>query len=80
MKRTLFLLASVVCVILLFAATQSEVRDLPPQVPAKKSCTGYEVIEAGKGINCYGDTIKLTRRSGFYEVASNVNPNNPSRF
>jgi len=43
-----------------------------PVVQEKRSCTGYEVIEAGKGINCHGDTIKLTKRSGgFYEVAAN---------
>lgn len=42
-----------------------------PILPERKTCTGYEVIEAGKGINCYGDTIKLTKKSGFYEVAAN---------
>jgi hypothetical protein len=36
---------------------------------AKKACKGYEVIEAGKGIDCNGDTIRLTKRYGYFEVA-----------
>lgn len=36
----------------------------------KKHCTGYDVIEAGIGIDCYGDTIKLIKKHGFFEVAS----------
>ena len=36
-------------------------------VATKKPCTGYTVIEASKGIDCNGDTIKLVRTAGFYE-------------
>ena len=30
-------------------------------------CSGYVVIEAGKGLDCNGDTILLVNRKGFYE-------------
>jgi len=36
----------------------------------KKSCTGYVVIEVDKGIDCNGDTIRLVKKHGFFEVAS----------
>jgi hypothetical protein len=70
MKRVLFILASVVCISFIYVALNTELFSTPSKTE-RKSCTGYEVIEAGKGINCYGDTIKLTKRSGFYEVAAN---------
>jgi hypothetical protein len=54
----------------MYSGFSSGVVDVSLKRP-RKVCTGYEVIEAGKGINCYGDTIKLTKRSGFYEVAAN---------
>jgi len=37
--------------------------------PAKKFCRGYSVIEADKGIDCHGDTIKLVKVHGFFERA-----------
>lgn len=33
----------------------------------KRACTGYTVIEASKGVDCNGDTIKLVKVSGFYQ-------------
>jgi hypothetical protein len=38
-----------------------------------KSCRGYTIIEVDKGINCKGDTIKLTRKNGFYEEVQSLN-------
>jgi hypothetical protein len=70
MKRVLFILSFVVTMVLTYAAFFSGIADTPVK-PERKTCTGYEVIEAGKGIDCHGDTIKLTKRSGFYEVAAN---------
>ncbi|HYC85686.1 MAG TPA: hypothetical protein VEB86_10710 [Chryseosolibacter sp.] len=32
----------------------------------RKGCVGFTVIEAGKGINCHGDTIRLSKKSGYY--------------
>ena len=37
------------------------------ELTVKKPCSGYTVIEASKGIDCNGDTIKLVRTAGFYE-------------
>jgi hypothetical protein len=73
MKRVLFILSCVVFMFLIVGATNPDVINFTRKSPAKKVCSGYEVIEAGKGINCYGDTIKLTKRAGFYEVAANFN-------
>lgn len=41
---------------------------------AKKACVGYTIIEASKGIDCNGDTIKLVRTAGFYERVRNDDP------
>ena len=37
----------------------------------KPRCVGYTVIEVDKGIDCNGDTIRITKRNGFYEIAAN---------
>ena len=70
MKRVLFILSFVVAIVLAYAVFYSGMAETPVKLE-RKTCTGYEVIEAGKGIDCHGDTIKLTKRSGFYEVAAN---------
>jgi hypothetical protein len=70
MKRVVVVLLCVVAIVLVFGGFMAQEMRFPAE-QKKRSCTGYEVIEAGKGINCYGDTIKLTKRSGFYEVAAN---------
>jgi len=44
------------------------------KVIAKKNCVGYTIIEASKGIDCNGDTIKLVRTAGFYERVRNDDP------
>ncbi|HTF19150.1 MAG TPA: hypothetical protein VK658_13805 [Chryseolinea sp.] len=41
---------------------------------AKKACFGYTIIEASKGVDCNGDTIKLVRTAGFYERVRNDDP------
>jgi hypothetical protein len=41
---------------------------------AKKACVGYTIIEASKGVDCNGDTIKLVRTAGFYERVRNDDP------
>ena len=39
--------------------------------PVKKhSCMGFTVIEASTGIDCHGDTVRLVKRGGIYELAS----------
>ena len=41
---------------------------------ARKACVGYTIIEASKGIDCHGDTIKLVRTAGFYQRVRNDDP------
>jgi hypothetical protein len=69
MKKALFVVASIVCVVIVVtgANVRSFPQIFPPQV-MKKNCVGYTVIEAGKGIDCNGDTLNLVKRHGFYEV------------
>ncbi len=40
------------------------------KAPTKRNCIGYSVIEVDKGIDCNGDTIKLTKVNGFFERVS----------
>lgn len=40
------------------------------RVEIKKHCTGYTIIEAGLALDCHGDTVKLIRRQGYYELAA----------
>jgi hypothetical protein len=42
----------------------------PATVEVKKHCLGYTLIEAGKGIDCNGDTVKLVKKYGYFELAS----------
>ena len=35
----------------------------------KKKCFGYTIIEAGKGVDCNGDTIRLEKNFGYFELA-----------
>lgn len=32
--------------------------------PVKKKCMGYTVIEYGVGVDCNGDTVRLTKTKG----------------
>jgi hypothetical protein len=43
-------------------SSSSEAQKTPP-------CVGYSVIEADKGIDCNGDTIKLVKVNGFFQRA-----------
>ena len=48
-----------------FRAPQSNVA-----VEVKKHCSGYTIIEAGMGVDCNGDTVKLVKKYGYYELAT----------
>ncbi len=39
-------------------------------IDQKRPCAGYVVIEVDKGIDCNGDTIRLVKKHGFFEIAS----------
>ena len=67
MKSLLFFMA-----VALFAFMVLGVADQSDRISAaslKKVCKGYTVIEASKGVDCNGDTIKLVKVSGFYQRA-----------
>jgi hypothetical protein len=59
------MLSAVVCVLVLFTGF-----DFTKRKEEVRSCKGYVVIEAGKGLDCNGDTIRLTKRYGYFEIAS----------
>ena len=56
------------------AEHRSAAQDKQEKKVAKKACMGYTIIEASKGIDCNGDTIKLVRTAGFYERVRNDDP------
>ncbi len=66
MKRLLFLMTLGLFAFLVLGVDQ---RDSKISAASLKKCTGYTVIEASKGIDCSGDTIKLVKVSGFYQRA-----------
>lgn len=37
---------------------------ISPIAVLKEPCSGYSIIEFGKGVDCHGDTILLTRKNG----------------
>src|SRR5688572_4470335 len=63
MIRYILLIVIVISALLLTGADYKGA-DVPT---AKKFCRGYSVIEANKGIDCHGDTIKLVKVHGFFE-------------
>jgi hypothetical protein len=75
MKRIISTLLIIVCFIVMM--TSADFNNSPQTHVAqikKQHCFGYTVIEAGKGIDCYGDTVNLVKRYGFYEIASRSKP------
>lgn len=73
MKRVLFFLTLGLFAFLVIGADHYYV-STPSAKTFKKACNGYTVIEASMGIDCNGDTIRLTKVSGFYQrVPESVN-------
>lgn len=70
MKRTILTLSLLSgAALLMIGAHNKPVEE--QTMPVEKHCSGYTVIEAGLGVDCYGDTVKLVRTHGFYELAKN---------
>lgn len=38
----------------------------------KTMCTGYTIVENGKGVNCNGDTVALQKIGGLQVLAHNI--------
>ena len=64
--KKIFLLFSVVLilVVLVGADIRRKKETVTSSAPEKKPCSGYTIIEFGKGINCNGDTVKLNKVKG----------------
>jgi hypothetical protein len=70
MKRVVVTVAVLLCVTMML--TGADIRSLvkvQEKVPAKRNCMGYTILTVDKGIDCFGDTVKLTKAHGYYEVA-----------
>jgi len=67
MKRIAILTGVIVCLVALVAGADFAPA-LPETTQPKEDCVGYTVVEAGVGVNCHGDTIRLTKRYGYYEA------------
>ena len=70
--KKVFLLAVVFVslAMIIVAADFRRIPDLLQSKPIQKTCVGYTIIEFDKGIDCYGDTVKLVRKYGFAELAT----------
>jgi hypothetical protein len=66
MKARIISLSLACCAVLFM--TGADFMGAGKRMPVTTSfCSGYMVIEAGKGIDCNGDTILLVKRKGYYE-------------
>lgn len=66
MKKIFLLFSVVLILVALLGADIRREKEEKSQTSAvtKKHCYGYTIIEFGKGINCEGDTVKLTKVPG----------------
>ena len=71
MKRMLLTLPVLASIGLLMIG--ADFRPAKPEAvtEVKKHCAGYTILEAALGIDCMGDTVKLVKKYGYYELASN---------
>jgi hypothetical protein len=59
------------CALLLTILLGADIRTTDGQhlpSPPKKPCSGYTIVEFGKGVDCNGDTVKLTKLPGGTQV------------
>lgn len=70
MKKIFLLFGVVLIFIVLLGADIRRKKEASAPEPAaeKKPCYGYTIIEFGKGINCDGDTVRLTKVKGGQEL------------
>jgi hypothetical protein len=64
MKKTIFTVSVLLNLVLITAADFKAKPITSNPVMKKKSACGYTIIEFGKGVDCNGDTIKLTKVNG----------------
>ena len=73
MKRFVVTLAALLCFTMMM--TGADIRSAAKVKEArlqkvKNHCIGYTIIEVDKGIDCDGDTVRLQRVHGYYEVVA----------
>ena len=66
MKTRIITLSLAICAAL-FMTGADFLSEKAPTPEATVFCAGYIVLEAGKGLDCNGDTILLVTRKGYYE-------------
>ncbi len=64
-RISVFLLILVV----ISAFSFGRISEMSPPGKEKATCPGYTIIAFGKGINCYGDTVALTKKQGLQVLA-----------
>jgi hypothetical protein len=70
MKKVFFTVASLLCLTMIVAGTDFGSLAKAKPVAPRKNCAGYTIIEFDRGIDCYGDTVVLTKIHGYYELAA----------
>ena len=73
--RVLYTLIGIVCLGVIMISTDFNQMQTSAQAEKLKKlhCFGYTVVEAGKGIDCYGDTVKLVKSNGYYQLVTSLN-------
>lgn len=70
MKRVVVTMAVLLCVTMMITGADMRMLVRLKKPVSKKHCIGYTIIEADKGVDCNGDTVKLTKNHGYYQVAA----------
>lgn len=64
MKKIFLLFGIVLTIVVLLGADIRRKKEASSVIVEKKTCYGYTIIEFGLGIDCDGDTVKLTKVPG----------------
>jgi len=64
MKKIFLLFSVLLILVVLVGADLRRQKEAAQSANAQKRCYGYTIIEFGKGIDCYGDTVKLEKVTG----------------
>jgi hypothetical protein len=71
MKRIFLTIWSVVMIIMLVGANVRETEQAKPRIKKSSGC-GYRIVEFGIGVDCNGDTVRLTKSKGFQSLAKQI--------
>ena len=68
MKKIFLTIWSVAMIIMLVGANVRDSEQSKPKVKKSSGC-GYRIVEFGIGVDCNGDTVRLTKSKGFQSLA-----------